>query len=523
MKTIKSLFFLLALTLTVSCDSLVKAYDFDADGFGVEEWEILDYCASSVANACDQYSAAMRLSGLDAVVAEGGYTCIIPNNDAFKSFLLEAGYASFEDVPGPVWREELSYLIFAGDYRLSTMQAGESYTVASLRGEEAPITISRAAEEKDYTLTINGIDGLTKITVYSQDYLFKNRIVGQMVREMPYYRPTTPAASQAPDGFDGDGTKQLEPTDDTYIYVYNKNNTANFNGNKSALRIYNRKSYYAYGLLRFPMPEQKVLDRVVKAELVMKIQKLGTAYPAGTPNVRVSVNEINEAACGKWTEEDATWDSVLVDNGLTNEELRVGTTYETSFVSPETAPSVAAPYEVVVDITESILAHKNDPTVEYVLFNTSDVVNKSGAEFEIMDKEPYENDKNDTSNPPRIRLLKGVEVPHFEVAAAQPLVAAVGEAVCFNSSTLQLAWLLTADPAYTRPENLVLTLESCPELGELTRYGIPMRAGSRFSYYEMEHGFVKYIRVAEGVDHFAVQAADYAGGMLPEAVVVEVR
>ncbi|MBQ3083639.1 MAG: fasciclin domain-containing protein, partial [Alistipes sp.] len=279
MKRITTILLSLSLFGLVGCDDLVKNFDFDEEGYGHLNWDILDYCESPAANAYDNYSDAMRMAGLDEVLAEGGYTCIIPNNEAFTSFIGAAGYSRLEEVPGPVLRDLLSYLIFPGDYRVSTMEVGEECTVNSLRGE--PITIKRSTNAKSYTLTINGVDGLAAVTVESQDYLFKNNIVGQMVEVMPYYRPSVPATSPKPDGY-GDGgaaTERIDLTDDTFIAVGNK--TKVYNNDSQGIRLQNRSGYYCYGLTRFPLPESKVAENLAVATMVMQIQKLGTPYPAG--------------------------------------------------------------------------------------------------------------------------------------------------------------------------------------------------------------------------------------------------
>ncbi|MBO5684985.1 MAG: fasciclin domain-containing protein, partial [Alistipes sp.] len=184
MKQIKWIVCLLAAALISSCDSLVENYKFDTEGFGTKDWDIIDYCESEVAYQMGSYGKAMRLAGMEDVLAQGNLTCVIPSDDAFAAFVNEAGYESFDEVPAAVWRDLLMYLIFPGEHYCLNMEPGEVRTVNSLRGE--PISIMRSENEKSYAMSINGENDLPKIAVESQDYRFKNNIVGQLVKIMPY-------------------------------------------------------------------------------------------------------------------------------------------------------------------------------------------------------------------------------------------------------------------------------------------------------------------------------------------------
>ncbi len=503
---------MLAVTLVAGCDYLVENYEFDTEGYGQSNWEMLDYCESPAANAYDNYSKAMRLAGLDEVVAEGGYTCIIPNNDAFTSFVSAAGYASLDEVPGPVLRDLLSYLIFPGDYRATTMEVGEECTVNSLRGE--PITISRSASEKSYTLTINGVNGLAGITVESQDYLFKNNVVGQMVEQMPYYRPTIAVTSPKPENFDNSNapTQRIDLTDDTFIAYANK--TKVYDNDSQGIRLQNRSSMYCYGLVRYPLPESEIVENLAVATMVMQIQTLGTPYPSGTPNVRVAVNEMNDAVKGSWEEKTATWASVV--GSLSHTKLRAALAGETTFTSPSPLPSTSASMELKVDITGSILDHyaAGDTAVDYVLYNTSDIVNTSGAEIQIKDKDKRK-------DPPYI-LLVGPVLSALTVGAVNPLVT-TSYTTTLTTDVLRIDAPADAGGYDYSPQNILLVLSEVPVNGVLTLYGIPVQKNQKFTYEELQRGFVKYVRVAEGEDSFKLKVMDYLDGMIPDPVTINVQ
>ena len=91
MKQIKWIVCLLAAALISSCDSLVENYKFDTEGFGTKDWDIIDYCESEVAYQMGSYGKAMRLAGMEDVLAQGNLTCVIPSDDAFAAFVNEAG------------------------------------------------------------------------------------------------------------------------------------------------------------------------------------------------------------------------------------------------------------------------------------------------------------------------------------------------------------------------------------------------------------------------------------------------
>ncbi len=518
MKRITTILLSLSLFGLVGCDDLVKNFDFDEEGYGHLNWDILDYCESPAANAYDNYSDAMRMSGLDEVLAEGGYTCIIPNNEAFISFISAAGYSRLEEVPGPVLRDLLSYLIFPGDYRVSTMEVGEECTVNSLRGE--PITIKRSTNAKSYTLTINGVDGLAAITVESQDYLFKNNIVGQMVEVMPYYRPSVPATSPKPEGYVAEGvTEQIAVTHDTFINAAGK--TTNYNNNKNdyGMRLQDYSGNYCWALLRFPLPESDLVKNLAVAKLVVHSHYIGTAYKAGD-QLNLSINEMNEDLVGEWDETTVTYNSVVKIVGH-YKYLRAALAGATTFVYPSVI-SKTEPCKIEIDITSSILGHYNagDTFVDYVAYNTSDYVGVKGAEIRIMDKD-YQKKYDKAA----YILLQGPSVSLLSVSAVNPLVT-TGISTPFTHEIL----VIDTPDATANPEgydyssqNIVLTVAEQPTNGVLTLYGIPIQKGHKFTYEEMKGGFVKYVRIAEGEDSFQLKVMDYLDGMVPEPVTITVQ
>lgn len=530
MKRITTILLSLSLFGLVGCDDLVKNFDFDEEGYGHLNWDILDYCESPAANAYDNYSDAMRMAGLDEVLAEGGYTCIIPNNEAFTSFIGAAGYSRLEEVPGPVLRDLLSYLIFPGDYRVSTMEVGEECTVNSLRGE--PITIKRSTNAKSYTLTVNGVDGLAAITVESQDYLFKNNIVGQMVEEMPYYKPIVPATSTKPEGYVSTGEQLvIEAVEDTFLYQYGSGATKPQDKAKGyGLRIRNQSTYYGFGLLRFKLPETKIIENLAVAKLCMTVHKLGTYY-TNNPDEEafVTVHEINDELYNDWDEKTATYNNIVVER-LNKKYLDVikggAVAKDTKWIGAGSfVPSmVSLPIEISATINSSILSHyengvkdeEGNIIVDYVLFNKQ-TTSSSGSEIDVYDKDYYK-------SAPYI-VLVGPALSKLQVGAVNPLVT-TGYSTPFTDDHLAIQ---TPDEAANpegfdySPQNIIFVLSNEPTQGTLTLYGIPMQKNSTFTYYELCNGFVKYVRTEEGEDSFQLKVMDYLDGMVPEPVTITVQ
>lgn len=532
---------MLAVTFVAGCDYLVENYEFDTEGYGQSNWEMLDYCESPAANAYDNYSKAMRLAGLDEVVAEGGYTCIIPNNDAFTSFVSAAGYASLDEVPGPVLRDLLSYLIFPGDYRATTMEVGEECTVNSLRGE--PITISRSASEKSYTLTINGVNGLAGITVESQDYLFKNNVVGQMVEQMPYYKPSTvPQTDPVPEDYVSNGESITIPvSEDTYLYGSGSAKTASQDNNKNGLRIRNQSGYYGFGLLRFRVPQNNLMEDLVLAKVCMTVYKLEKYYTNNpSVEVNVSLHDINDVAYNVWDEKTATFSSICetllsqAEGVASNKGLNYlikgegGIKKTNTFVVGDVnfPASSSMPHAIEVPMTTSVKQHYETGTkdeegnviIDYVIYNKEHGSLTSNLGLYIHDKDYYKNGST--------LVLKGPEASKLSIAANNPLVT-TDVATAFTPDVLTIA---TPD-ATNNPEgydyssqNIVLQVAEEPANGTLTLYGIPMHKYATFTYYEMANNFVKYVRHGEAQeDSFKVKVFDYLNCMILNPVTINVQ
>lgn len=519
MKQIKWMVSLFAAVLVMGCDSLVENYKFDTGGYGTKDWDIIDYCESPVAYQMANYGKAMRLAGMEDVLAQGNLTCVIPNDDAFDAFVGESGYGSLEEVPAPVLRDLLMYLIFPGDHRCLTMEPGEVRTVNSLRGE--PISIKRSENVKSYAMTINGENDLPGYRVESQDYQFKNNIVGQLVLSMPYYKPTTvPVTSPKPEDYAGGGGAQerIDISEDTFISQSGKTTAYNNNKNGYGTRVQNRSAYYAFGLIRFPLPESRVVDNLAVAKLVVNVHKLGAAYPSGE-RVCVSISEINPVLAGQWSETTATWNSILAPIGNSYKNLQKELAGAGEFIVPSPVPSKTSPQVVEIDITGSIVRHyeAKESAVDYVVYNMSEKINVSGAEIQIMDKDFY----STYGKAPYI-LLQGPSVSRLTVTEVNPLVT-TGMSTPFTDEILRIAPPADPEGLDFSPQNILLVLSDLPTNGVLTLYGVPIQKGQKFTYYEMANGFVKYVRTAEGEDSFKLKVLDYLDGMVEQPVTITVQ
>ena len=499
-----------ALTLG-SCNKLMTYYDVDTEAFAFKNQTILEYFESGADPSCTDFCQAVRLAGLESEIETGGRTCIIPNNDAFASFLDQAGYASVTDVPANVLRDLLLYLIFPGDYRSITMEPGVNYKQTSLRGDS--IFIGRNENAQTYRVLINSVYHMESITVTQQDYLFKNNMIGQVVDKMPLYKVELPATDSIPEDYQSDevSTDTLKVSDDTTIYTYGTQKDKNFNNHAYGVRLIYRSTSYAFGLMRFPLKESNLIENLISAQLVMNVTQLGN-YTEGT-ECKVSVSEANPLVWNQWTESTATWNNVirdLLDNAYRN--LPKTLAGETTFV---VGPS--ADVKIAADITASVLKYyEQDSTyIDYVLSDGSAKAGSKGVEIRLKDKDYY----GFTS----YILLTGPSISPLTVGQNNPLVT-TGYSTVFDQNTLSI--VPPADPgefALDEPQKILLQLADVPAKGVLTLYGVPVQKNQKFTYLEMEKGFVKYIRTEEGADEFTLKVFDYLNGMIPEKVTVAVQ
>lgn len=496
-----------------SCDKLMTYYDIDTDAYAYADQTILEYFESGVDPACTDFCRAVRLAGLESEIEAGGRTCIIPNNDAFAEFLSQAGYQTVDAVPAPVLRDLLLYLIFPGDYRSTNMEPGANYRQISLRGDS--IFIGRSESAQTYRVYVNAVSRMESITVAQQDYLFKNNMIGQVVGKMPLYKVELPATDSVPEGYEPEGvqTAKIDVSDDTCIYTYGSQKDTNFNNHAYGVRLIYRSGSYAYGLMRFPLPDLAIVEDLVSAQLVMNVTQLGN-YTEGT-ECKVSVSEANPLVWNQWTESSATWNNVVRDllgtASTAHRNLPKTLAGEAAFV---VGPS--ADVEIAADITASVLKYYElDSTyVDYVLSDGSAKAGSKGVEIRLKDKDYYKF----TS----YILLTGPAESPLTVRYNTPLVT-TGTSTVFGTETLMID--PPADPGQFdfSARNVILQLSDLPAKGVLTLYGVPVQKNQKFTLQEMEKGFVRYVRTEEGADEFKLKVLDYLNGMMAEKVTITVQ
>ena len=496
-----------------SCDKLITYYDIDTEANAFQNQTILEYFESGVDPNCTDFCQAIRLAKLESEIEAGNRTCIIPNNDAFAAYLSQAGYASVDLVPGALLRDLLSYLIFPGDFRSTTMEPGVNYRQTSLRGDS--IFIGRSANAQSYRVVVNSVYHMESVTVKQQDYLFKNNMIGQVVDKMPLYKVELPATDSVPDGYEPEGarTDTIDVSDDTSICVYGSQKAKNFNNHNYGIRTIYRSGYYSYGMMRFPLPETDLVENLVSAQLVMNVFQLGKTYTEGT-TCKLLVHEANSAVWNQWTETTATWNSIVGDLlGNKHTTLRDAAAGECSFLSAGPATDQI----ISVDITASLLKYydRDSTYVDYILSDGSAKAGGRGTEMRMKDKDYYKF----TS----YILLTGPSESPLTIGYNNPLVVAPGYSTVFDQNTLGIE--APADPGEFdfSPQNIILQLSDLPSKGVITLYGVPLQKNQKFTYLEMSKGFVKYVRSETGADEFKLKVFDYLNGMIPEKVTITVQ
>lgn len=517
MKSLKLILFATVALLWNGCNRMTF-YEMDTNPFAYRNQSLLDYFESGADPTCTMFCQAVRLAGIESELAAANRTVVIPNNTAFAAYLTQAGVANVADISPAVLRDLLLYMIVPGDYRVTVMEAGKNYECTSLRGE--PLTIGRHENPKTYRVVINAVSDMESITVEQQDYLFKDNVIGQVVKTMPLYKKTLPATSSKPEGYvPGEvASKKIELTHDTFIFGYGTGGKAsNYDGNALGIRLFNRSNYYAYGLMRFPLPQDEdtknLISDLVSAQLGVTLYNLGGLYPTETTGCKITVSEPDPKVLNQWEESTVTWNNLVVDVlGNSHTKLLNTLAGELEFVSPGPSTEMA----LNIDITPSVLKLYGQGTtsVDYVVYNQSAKVNASGAEMYLKDKDYHQF----TS----FILLVGPSTSPL-TAPKEVTLNTTGYSTIFDHNTLQI--VAPSDPGEFdfSAKNIMLRVSEVPTKGTLTLYGTPVPLSSKFTYLEMQRGYVKYIRNEQGEDHFKLKVLDYLDGMTTNQVSVTVK
>ena len=518
-KKMKSITVLVCIAVVfLGCDSLVTNYEYDSSAEGYRNTTLLAHFENDFYQDCTMHCQAIRLVGLKDVIEAGGVTCVVMNNTAFNTLLSLLRASSLEEANPVLLRELLLYLIFPGDYRALNMTPGESYRIESLSGD--PIFIKRSPGGGDkYRMMIN--DNRVELAsspaeVRSQDFLFKNQVVAQVVTDFVFYKPIVDQTDEKPEGYENPNmpTATLTVSEDTFLSEMAAYRDAPQNNNSYGIRMSATTNNHRNTLLKFPLDPISFKEDIYKAKLVTRVASIN-GYTFGEECI-FQVREFHN----NWTELEATWNSIRKVKNFPV-ELAPIIINNTAFIveSNDASYYLENPTFLYTDITPSVIKHyKNDSThINLFLEDISAGRALSAHAINLCDKD-------------RFRYLSTIELTgsgpsELTLVRNNPAVVSNGK-VKFNPD-IHFAMVgpeVSDEGLNYKDANIIYTASRLPTNGILTVYGIPMAEYSRFSQADMRAGVVKYLRTGSGTsDSFTFKVYDYVGGVYGDELTISIQ
>jgi len=148
--------------------------------------DMLEYFETDADNSRTIFCEAVRRAGLENLIAEGDITCIVPNNNAWNTFLESSGVTSVDQLEPDALKSVLQYFIFAGDHRSRNLNSN-NIQVTTLAGDPLWIRINAANQ----VIINDNVEELATpmVTAVEQDLWFENRVAAHVVSEFVVYKP----------------------------------------------------------------------------------------------------------------------------------------------------------------------------------------------------------------------------------------------------------------------------------------------------------------------------------------------
>ena len=466
---------------------------------------MLEYFENSSDDSRTIYCDAVRRAGLADVIAAGNITCVVPNNNAWNTFLNRIGATSINQVEPVLLKYILQYLIFPGDYRSIDMIPNENHKATSLTGD--PIWIARNPSGNDkYRVLIN--DNAVElanlpVTVSQQDYLFDHQVVAHVVPELITFMPKVEQKDNKPSGFVNPNNITLSVSDDTYIWNNASYVGTNYNNNQNGVRM----SYSVAGerripIFKFPLTGVIFKEDILSATLITRVSHID-GYSVGQ-ECTINVRELHKSG---WTETNATWTSVIGARAASIDPLTTIINSTKFTVTGNTQEYFETnPLYLYTDITSSIIKYYRKDSVRISLLLDDISTNNSANNIINL----YDKDRR------KYTSIIELERPYqsaMTLARNNPVVVSNNIAILNPDIHFAMAGPAVPNGYNYKDANIIYTVKTLPTNGILTVYGIPVKVDSRFSQAEMRAGVVKYFRTTATTTSIVLNVLDYLGGM----------
>jgi len=493
--------------LMSGCDLLLTSYDFDYTPNPVGDIRLSEYLSSGRDTTLAMFSSAVEMAGIgDMLSGNGNQTLILPNNAAFRSLLKSAGVSRLSDLPSNIIRQLLLYCFVPGRQLSYNLEMDVKTPVVSASGDSLVFYRVKSGNDK-YHILINPprendpTYGCQQFTPCQQDIILKDFIV-QVVDYFPQYVVKGVQTDSAPDREDG-GSIRWDITGDTHYYSSAAAGSIRYNTDlQCGYRTVGGQNRTA--LLLF--------DRI---ELPYDPELLFAAYV----NIYVSKNITSSPLVTTLS----FWDMSSIQNRPSIKEIAKGNitlvyNNKDHFADIE---NIAVGSWNSADITEYIREFFKNPARTQMFWGIRPDVSQrhaSGSVYIGWLDEDFPDDKSHF--PSYITLVKKTK---------SELSVFAKDFECLSGSILTLGTehinsFAEGAPTYTYTDNNILyDLVQQPTLGVLTRNGLPLKNGVKFTQDELKKGIIKYFSYGQaGVDDLVLHVSDYTMAVVFDNVNIKV-
>ncbi len=495
---------LILITLLSSCE-LMTSYEVDTTPNILAKVKMIDYLKSGKDSIITiYYEAIVHAEMVDEISSDTSETIIIPSNTAFKGLLKEAGYTSITEMNKGALRTLLQYMILPGRFVSSEMTDGVSNQVFSRSGDHIYISRNSSSNDK-YVLYVNKVPSTdtqlnaVPLVVSKQDMAFKDK-VAQVVDGFPRFLLNIPAPDNAP----AMGVR-LNVEGDTHTYAGAAG--ANVYWNSAVSGAYRTSSAQdRTGMILFEQKSVSQLSEISSATLNYYVLTNTTKDP------QVSSLKFYDIS------EEIDWSAYSIKTIV--KAFKPSITDTTTLIKEVSGVSMPAAW-YQVDLTDFIKSYYAKPERKPLFLAIRPSVKSLSGGFGFGWK--HEDDPSKTINPAFIDINGPIQT-ELTVLNNNPITCSKGKFVVLTKEMLSMVGPDSSPLNLTYPDrNIIYQLAELPIDGVITKGGLPLGIGGRFTQADIDFKNVKYFNNGTGTsDSFKLQGRDYAGGTLSNLINVQV-
>jgi hypothetical protein len=499
---------LLLLTLLSSCE-LMTSYEIDTTPNVLVKVKMIDYLKSGKDPILTiYYEAIVHAEMVDEISRDTSETIIIPSNLAFNELLKGAGYTSITEMNKGALRALLQYMILPGRFVSSEMIDNTDNQVISHSSNYIYIRRNSSVNDK-YVLYVNKVPSTdtllsaTQLIVSKQDMVFKDK-VAQVVDGFPRFLPKIPA----PDNSPAMGIR-LNVEGDTHTYV---SSTSSFSYWDREISAGNRTngSQNRTGFILFEQKELTQLAEISSATLNFYLNTNSTSSP------QLSSLDFYDIS------EEINWDEYSNSIKTITKTFKPSLTDTTTFIKEATGVLIPKTW-YQLDLTDFIKNYYAKPVRKPLFLAVRPSEKSVNGAFNLGWK--HEDDPSKSVNPAFIDI-NGPRTTELTVLNNIPLICSKGSYVTLTKDMLSMVGPYPSTLNLLYPDrNIIYELTELPTDGIITKGGLPLGIGGRFTQADIDFKNVKYFNNGSSSisDLFKLQVHDYAGGTLNDLLTVQVN